>query len=173
MTAAEARVWAIICELSDDEGRRELAAAWLSMRPWQADTEAGGRLIEAIRAAWSDPIAGPVLRGMIRRSGGEPERFSGELAKVRTRPPGRRGPKDNRRDDYLADNVARAYRWLTGKQPPAGNVRQRPELESDGYYRLGAAVFALHGIPWSLRGRLQRAASRKSSRNTLPNTGID
>jgi hypothetical protein len=200
LSEPEAPVWAIICELSDHSERREMAARLLSKRPWQADTERSGRLIQMIREIWRDPIAGPALRRLIRRSGGDPGIFEGELAQIGGRrptpealkmavhsdddpvhflyalahehkrmrwtgeaevaEPPRPGPRDDRVADYLADNVARAYCWLTREpSPPAGNFYQRPELLEGGYYRLGRAVFDRHGIDWRPR-RLMRAASR-------------
>ena len=209
-TEARARVWTIICQLSDDDARREMAAALLGKPPWQIDTDRGRRLIQTILEIWRDPLAGPVLQRMVRRSGGDlrrfeeelllvgaphpgkktlreiadrsggdPARFLDELGKVRmemqaarftgaaavVEPPGP-GPRDDRAADYLADNVARAYQWLTGRLPPAGNIYQRPALLEDAYYRLGKAAFDRHGIGWRPR-RLMLAASRARSREYL------
>jgi hypothetical protein len=202
-TEARLRVWAIVCELSDDDARRKMAAALLGKRPWQADTDRGRRLIQTILEIWRDPLAGPVLRRMVRRSGGDlkrfkeelllvgapqpekktlreiadrsggdPVRFLDELGKVRMEMQAKRftgeaeavaspapGPRDDRAADYLADNVAKAYRWLKDELPPAGNIYQRPALLEGPYYRLGQAVFAMHGIAWRPR-RLMLAASR-------------
>jgi hypothetical protein len=204
---ARPRVWAIVCELSDDDARREMAAALLGKQPGQADTDRGWRLIQTILEIWRDPIAGPVLRGMVSRSGGDLDKFAEELARVGAPRPGQKalremadhsggdpvrfldelgkwrlemqarrftgeaeavepplpGPKDNRAADYLADNIARAYRWLKDELPPAGNIYQRPALLGGPYYRLGQAVFAMHGIGWRPR-RLMLAASRARSR---------
>jgi hypothetical protein len=177
----------------------------LGERPWQADADRGGRLIQTIAEIWRDPIAGPVLRGMVRRSGGDLDKFKGELARVGAPHPGQKalremadrsggdpvhfldglvherkrmrwtgetqavgppppGPKDDRVADYLADNVARAYRWLRHELPPAGNIYERPALLEGPYYRLGRAVFAMHDIGWRPR-RLMLAASRARARD--------
>jgi hypothetical protein len=209
-TEAEARVRAIIRELSDDAVRREMAAGLLGRPPWQADTDRGRRLIQTILEIWRDPLAGPVLHRMVSRSGGDLKRFKEELLLVGVPQPGKKtlreiadrsggdpvrsldelvkvrmemqakrftgeaeaveppapGPRDDRAADYLADKVALAYRWLTVRLPPAGNIYQRPALLEDAYYRLGKAAFDRHGIGWRPR-RLMLAASRARSREYL------
>jgi hypothetical protein len=203
MTESRARVWAIICELSDDDWRRERAAALLGKLPREVDAERGRRLTQTILEIWRDPIAGPQLRGIVRRSGGNLKWFEEELTRVGVpRPrqkalrematrsgsdlpkflkelaearlemqaarftgeadvvePPRSGPKDKRAVDYLADNVARAYQWLTDQPPPASNFYDRPELLEHAYYRLGKVVFESHGVVWRAR-RMMLAASR-------------
>jgi hypothetical protein len=112
------------------------------------------------------------LRRIAARSGDNPVLFANELAAERLKmqaarfageaeavEPPRPGPKDNRIADYLADNVARAYKWLTDEPPPAGNVYGHPRLLEHAYHRLGEAVFEMHGVDWLPR-RLMLAASR-------------
>ena len=59
MTKSKARVWAIICELSDDDWRRERAAALLGKLPREVDAERGRRLTQTILEIWRDPHRRP------------------------------------------------------------------------------------------------------------------
>jgi hypothetical protein len=74
--------------------------------------------------------------------------------------PTKSGRKPERMADYLADNVALAYRWLTGEQPPRGDPYDHGRgLADSPFYKLGRAAFRAHGLRFLL-SRLQAAARR-------------
>jgi DNA-binding transcriptional regulator YdaS (Cro superfamily) len=103
-----------------------------------------------------DPVAAQLLRNAARRAlaAGSDDAtavdraFRSELGKVQLAP-SRPGPQRDRLADYQADRVVLAYRWLTGEAPPAGDPYDaaRPVADS-ALYRLGAAAFRAHGVPW-------------------------
>ena len=158
-------VWSIICELSEDAADREWAAGLLGKRPRQVDTDRGRRLVQTILEIWRDPIAGPVLRRMVRRSGGDLERFGRELLLVGAPRPAQKTLREIRErsggdpvrflEELAAERLEPAGGAAdggTGEEPEGAPARQRagrpagvPDRQGrrDGAQQHGRAV--LHG----------------------------